>query len=74
MGTPTDAPAPSRRRPPWWIVALVILLLAFGVGAPLGVTWYMHRTATLAPVDTTGNRPGARPAPDTSARDSAPGH
>ena len=49
--------APSSNRPPLWYFAVVALLIVGGIAAPLTVGWYERRTASTAPVDTTGNAP-----------------
>ena len=54
----SGAPSPHRAsRPRAWFFLVVAALIAVGIIAPMTVRWYMHRTATTVPVDTTGNEP-----------------
>jgi len=70
-GSPSDAPAPPATRPGAWYFVVIVALVAVGVLSPLGVSWYVQRTARTIPVDTTGNRPDRAPASPLPA-DSSP--
>lgn len=61
---PTPADPQPRRRPPAWFFLVIAGLVLAGIAAPVGVGVMIRHQASIAPRDTTGNRPdSARPRP-----------